>query len=153
MSFQIIPIPERIANEVRQTQKSPQYGHPAFTDIAKGYGPCRACLQTFDENREERTLFTYNPFEGVSDLPAPSPIYIHTEACKLFTEKNTFPDDLRGLPLLFESYGENGDFLRREKVGENPENQITQLLDKGEIKFINLRNGEAGCFVARIECA
>jgi Protein of unknown function (DUF1203) len=40
-------IPDSIAAAARESMKSPQYGHPAHTEVAAGYGPCRQCLQTF----------------------------------------------------------------------------------------------------------
>ena len=46
MNYKIVPIPSEIARSVRENMKSPQYGHQAFADVAKGYGPCRQCLKT-----------------------------------------------------------------------------------------------------------
>ncbi len=57
-SYRVIAIPEQIAQHVRATLKSPQYGHPAHVEVAKGYGPCRSCLQTFHTGEEQRILFT-----------------------------------------------------------------------------------------------
>jgi hypothetical protein len=59
--YRIVPIPAGIAEAVRATGRSPQYGHPAHVDLALGYGPCRCCLRTFREAHEKRILFTYNP--------------------------------------------------------------------------------------------
>ena len=151
MNYKIIPINSEIARSVRENMKSPQYGHPAFADVAKGYGPCRVCLKTFIKGAEERILFTYNSFENLSDLPLPSPIYIHKNECEPFDE-NTFPPDLVDLPLLFEGYGDEGELVKREIVNkENVENQIAEIFALPNVGYINIRNAEAGCFVARIE--
>ena len=48
MQFRIAGIPSDLAAEVRQTLRSPQYGHPAHRETATGYGPCRLCLRTFE---------------------------------------------------------------------------------------------------------
>src|SRR5215213_8009652 len=104
MNYKVVPITREIARRVRAELRSPQYGHPAFADIAKGYGPCRVCLKTFVKDAEERILFTYNAFENLSDLPLPSPIYIHKNECSAFDEKG-FPPELIELPLLFEAFG------------------------------------------------
>ncbi|HSK72500.1 MAG TPA: DUF1203 domain-containing protein [Pyrinomonadaceae bacterium] len=153
MNYRIVPIPSEIAESVRQNLKSPQYGHPAFTEIAKGYGPCRLCLKTFNEGAEERILFTYNAFEGLSDLPLPGPVFIHKDKCEPFDEAE-FPPDLLRLPLLFEGYGLESKLVRSEKMaGENLKNQIKEILISDEVEYINIRNAEAGCFVARIERA
>ncbi len=151
MSYKVIPIPSEIAASVRKNMISPQYKHTAFASIATGYGPCRSCLKVFDEGYEERILFTYNSFEGLSELPLPSPIFIHKNDCEQFSGKG-FPQDLINLPLLFEAFGENSELIKREKVErEGIDSQIAELFDSEAVKFINLRNSEAGCFVARIE--
>lgn len=151
MSFKVIPIPERISNEVRSTLASPQYSHPASVKTATGYGPCRACLKKFETGKEDRILFTYNSFEHLSDLPLPGPIFIHKDRCKTYADSQ-FPPDLVELPLLFEGFGENSELITRERVDKGRiESQIGEILDLGAVRFINIRNAEAGCFVARIE--
>jgi Protein of unknown function (DUF1203) len=151
MTYKIVPIPTKIARSVRENMKSPQYGHPAFADIAKGYGPCRVCLKTFVKGKDERILFTYNAFENLSNLPNPSPIYIHKIDCKPFDEKD-FPPDLIDLPLLFEGYGDESELVKREAMNkENICNQSAKIFALPKVIYINIRNAEAGCFVARIE--
>ncbi len=151
MNYKIVPINSEIARSVRKNMKSPQYGHPAFTDVAKGYGPCRVCLKTFNQGAEERILFTYNSFENLSNLPLPSPVYIHKNECESFDE-NGFPAELIDLPLLFESYGDESELLKREVVKQDePGNQIAEIFGDSKVNYINIRNAEAGCFVARID--
>jgi hypothetical protein len=151
MSYKVVPIPSKIAESVRENMISPQYGHPAFASIATGYGPCRSCLKVFDEGREERILFTYNSFEGLSGLPLPGPVFIHKNDCQEFANEG-FPPDLINLPLLFEAFGENSELLKRAAIEcKKVDEQIAGLLSSEAVKYINLRNSEAGCFVARIE--
>lgn len=151
MNYRVVSIPEHISDAVRVTGQSPQYNHPVSVATATGYGPCRACLRTFAEGREERILFTYNPFDGLSDLPAPGPVFIHKEKCERYAGE-TFPADLKNLPLLLEGYGLNSELVRREKlVAPEVENQIAALFSLAAVNYINIRNAEAGCFVARIE--
>jgi hypothetical protein len=150
MNYKVIPIPSEVAESVHKNMISPQYKHPAFASIATGYGPCRLCLKVFDEGRDERILFTYNSFEGLSDLPLPSPIFIHKNDCEPFSGEG-FPPDLIKLPLLFEAFGENSELIKREKVErQETDSQIAELFDLEAVKYINLRNSEAGCFVALI---
>ena len=150
MSYKVVPIDAEIARNVRRELKSPQYGHPAFTDVARGYGPCRVCLKTFVKGAEERILFTYNAFENLSSLPAPGPVYIHKDECAAFDAAG-FPPELIGLPLLFEGYAAESELVRRETVEkENVEARIAAIFALKNARFINLRNSEAGCFVARI---
>ena len=151
MNFRIAAIPEETARKVRETMKSAQYGHPAFTDLAKGYGPCRLCLKTFDIGKEDRILFTYNAFEGLSELPLPSPIYIHKDECERY-EAEGFPADLRELPIALEGYGKASYLHAREKVNSQTiEQTIEQLFANPEVEYIHIRNTEAVCFMARIE--
>ncbi len=63
-TFHYAGITNALAVEVRQTRRSPQYGHPAHQELAKGTGPCRLCLRTFAVGEEERILFTYQPFSS-----------------------------------------------------------------------------------------
>jgi Protein of unknown function (DUF1203) len=151
MNYKIVPIRPEIAKSARENMKSPQYGHPAFADVARGYGPCRVCLKTFDKDADERILFTYNAFENLSNLPLPSPIYIHKDECRAFDE-NRFPTELIDLPLLFEGYAADSELIKREAIKkENIEHQIAEIFALTNVNYINIRNAEAGCFVARIE--
>ena len=63
--FRTIPIPASLAEAARIDARSPQYGHPAHRELAKGTGPCRLCLQTFRVGEEHRLLFTYDPVAGL----------------------------------------------------------------------------------------
>jgi Protein of unknown function (DUF1203) len=151
MNYKVIPIPSEVAESVRKNMISPQYKHTAFASIATGYGPCRSCLKVFDEGCEERILFTYNSFEGLSSLPLPSPIFIHKNDCEPFSGEG-FPQDLIDLPLLFEAFGENSELIKREKVERRKiDEQIKACLNLPKVRYVNIRNAEAGCFIARIE--
>lgn len=151
MNYKIVPISSETARSARENLKSPQYGHPASVDVAAGYGPCRQCLKTFIKGAEERILFTYNAFENLSKLPLPGPVFIHKKKCEPFAG-NGFPPDLRALPLLFEGYGAESALVTRKAVkNETIEDQIAEIFDLAEVNYINIRNAEAGCFVARIE--
>ncbi len=147
MSFKIIPIPDRISNGVRETLVSPQYSHPASVKLATGYGPCRVCLKTFETGRDERILFTYNSFEGLSDLPLPGPVFIHRDACETYAD-HRFPPDLIDLPLLLEGFGAGSEMIKRERIEkENVDDQIENILGLSEVRFINIRNAEPGAML------
>jgi hypothetical protein len=144
-------IPDSIAAEVRESMKSPQYGHPAHAEVATGYGPCRQCLQTFRIGTEERLLFTYQPFSDPSALPAPGPVFIHRDPCERF-DGSELPQTLRPLPLAVESYGANGALVAQRRVGALVfEVVLQQVLEAAEVQYVHLRNAEAGCFIARID--
>jgi len=152
MRFRVVGIPSQIAEQVRATLKSPQYGHPAHVEVATGYGPCRLCLRTFDENHENRILFNYNPFEGLDSYPSPGPIFIHEKPCEPFAAANEFPQLIRRLPLVFEAYGKGRHLLAQERLrGANAEESIEKLFQQPGVEYIHVRNEEAGCFIAQID--
>ena len=153
MPFSIAGIPSDLAAAVRQTLKSPQYGHPAHRETATGYGPCRLCLRTFEVDVEERLLFTYQPFSDPSSMPSPGPVFIHADACERY-EGSTLPPDFRSLPLLLEAYGSGGELLSRARVGDQlPEAVIERLFVELGADYVHIRNAEAGCFMARVDAA
>ena len=150
-AFRVEPIPAEIAEKTRQTGKSPQYGHPVFTEIAKGYCPCRQCLHTFRTGEDSRTLFTYNPFEGLDDYPSPGPIFIHEKPCTPFAADG-FPEDLRSIPLVLEAYGKDRQLIAQERIRDDVvEPAIERLLGLDGVLYLHVRNLEAGCFIAQIE--
>ncbi|MEP6901854.1 MAG: DUF1203 domain-containing protein [Actinomycetota bacterium] len=151
MNYKVVPISSEIARSVRAQLISPQYKHPASVAVATGYGPCRQCLKKLIVGKDERLLFTYNAFENLSNLPLPSPVFIHKNECESFADSG-FPSELLDMPLLFEGYAQESELIKRQAMDkENIENQITEIFALSEVKYINIRNAEAGCFVARIE--
>ena len=149
--FRVAGIPEEISRQVRETLTAPGYGHPAHVAVAKGYGPCRACLQTFEVDQDERILFTYNPFAALDPYPSPGPVFIHREGCGRY-EGTAFPDSLRPLPLTLEAYGRGRWIHHRERVADGQvEEALDRLLSHPEVEYVHVRNTEAGCFIALVE--
>jgi hypothetical protein len=56
--FAVTALPQEVAAHVRAHGRDPKWGHPALTQLATGFGPCRLCLRRFKEGEEQRTLFT-----------------------------------------------------------------------------------------------
>jgi hypothetical protein len=143
-------IPDSFAAEVRDKMVAPEYGHPAHRSLAQGYGPCRQCLRTFAIGKDERILFTYQPFREADTLPAPGPVFIHAEACERY-EAATLPPDLRSLPLVFEAYADGARLLAQERIGLHADEEpLKELFDRTNADYVHIRNGEAGCFIARV---
>jgi hypothetical protein len=153
-AYRVIAISDDLARKVRTTLKAPGYGHPAHVEVASGYGPCRACLRKFREGEEDRILFTYDPFHGLDPYPSPGPVFIHREDCPKYTGES-FPEELRDLPLTLEAYGPDRWIVAREKVadgaGGDVDAAIGRLLAREEVGYIHVRNTEAGCYIARVE--
>ena len=154
MNFITIAIPTSMADAVRETGRSPGYGHPASTEIARGYGPCRHCLRTFEVGRDRRILFTLDAFAGVEPLPLPGPVFIHAAACERYPEDAGFPDELREHALSFNAYGRGRRLLAQEYVTDGRvEPVITGLLGRDGVDYLHVRDTEAGCYDLRIERA
>jgi hypothetical protein len=148
--FRVLPIPASIVAEVRNTMLSPQYGHPAYNELAASYGPCRSCLRTFLVGEERRILFTYNPFEGLDEYPSPGPVFVHADVCESFCGQD-FPDSLRWLPLTLEAYGEDRWIVARARAaGYRVEEAIHSLFERSEVRYVHVRNAEEGCFIAHV---
>ena len=123
---------------------------PALMQPATGFGPCRLCLRTFRGGEEMRTLFTYDSYAGVAEFPQPGPVYIHADDCDRF-EGDGFPPDLRALELTFEGVAAGPRVVALERThGDEVDNVIEHLLALSDVDYVNVRNTEAGCFVARI---
>jgi hypothetical protein len=151
LRYRVSGISEGLAQTVRSTLHSPHYGHPAHVEMATVYGPCRQCLKTFNQGQQERILFTSQPFISPGALPAPGPVFIHREACRQYDELR-FPEGLRAIPLVMESYGERGRLLNQQRVGERTvEEVIEEQLAEPRIEYLHVRNAEAGCFIARVQ--
>jgi len=151
LSFRVVAIDPELAERARRERRSPQYGHPATVERAKGYGPCRQCLRVFRQGEDDRLLFTYNPVPAADGLPQPGPIFVHAEPCAPFDAEGV-PPDLRGLPLFLEAFGRGSWLVRRAPVdGGDIAAALASLGDEPAIETILIRNAEAGCFIARVE--
>lgn len=152
--FRVIAIPSVVASQVRSSNKAPRYGHPAFTEVAKGYGPCRHCLRTFNIGKEDRTLFTYDPFEGIAEVPLPGPIFIHTKDCGRYPENGGYPPDLLSHAAVLSGYAKGQRLVAQLHADSGRhENAVQELLQRSDIDYIEVRDKTAGCYDFRIERA
>ena len=148
--FHVLGLPEVLTGEVRQTGRSPGYGHPVFREVARGTGPCRACLEQFQVGEEERLLFTYRPASREGMLGAPGPVFIHARACPQY-RGTAFPPGLRSLPLLLEAWATGNRILSARRVtGAETDAVIAELLKDPRTAWLHVRHGEAGCHIASI---
>lgn len=149
--FTVTALAEETARHVREHGRDPVWGHAAVTAPADGFGPCRLCLETFREGEELRTLFTHDTYAGVAEFPQPGPVYIHADGCERYAGDG-FPPALRRLRLTFEAvaFGPRVVALERTEGGD-VESVLERLLGLPGAEYVNVRNTDAGCFVARVE--
>jgi len=153
-TFRVLAMPQNTADKVRSTMRSPGYGHPASVELATGYGPCRLCLRTFRISEERRILFTFDPFYQLEPLPLPGPVFIHEQECTRYDEHSGFPEDLRSHRLTLNAYGDRRRLLAEEYIEDGlVEPVIERLLGDSRIRYIHVRDTEAGCYDFRIERA
>jgi hypothetical protein len=78
-------------------------------------------------------------------------VFIHRDSCPSYDGED-FPEELRSIPLVIESYDARGTLLEQHRPGETP---IDQVLDERvadcRVDYLHLRNAEAGCFIARVQ--
>ena len=150
--YKTIAISTKLAEKVRTLKKSPGYGHPAFTEVATGYGPCRHCLRTFNVGRDERTLFTYDPFHCLEPVPQPGPVFIHAGECERFPEEGGYPHDMLAHAAVLDAYGRGQRLVASVHVATGEHQQaVDRLLGRADVDYIQVRDREAGCFDFRIE--
>jgi len=152
LPYRIVAIPDAIAQVVRTTRTSAQYGHPAHSELATGYGPCRQCLHTFTVGAERRILFTYDPFAGTEPLPLPGPVFIHESSCEAYPEGAGFPEDMRSHPVTLNAYRRGRRLVAQEYVTDGCVEPVLELLlARPDVDYIHVRDTEAGCYDFRIE--
>jgi hypothetical protein len=151
IAMRVVAIPTEIAESVRKTMKDPQYGFPAYTNVAQGDAPCRHCLRMISTGMQQ-TLFTYDAFAGLEALPLPGPVYVHSEACERYPEDGGFPVALRQSPRTLNAYGRGRRLLAQEYVeGENVDSTLERLLGRADVDYIHVRSTTAGCYTFRVE--
>lgn len=151
-SYRVVAVGDRIANAVRKTLRSPGYGHPAHTEMATGYGPCRQCLRTFTVGSERRILFTYDPFYGKESLPLPGPVFIHEKDCERYPEDGGFPVEMLFHRLTLNAYARGRRLIAQKYVSNGVvEPELERLLGDCDVEYIHVRDTDAGCYDFLIE--
>ena len=155
-SFRAVAIPTEVADSVRSTMKSPKYGFPAHREVAAGRAPCRHCLQLVRLNQEELILFTMDAFYGLLNgetvPPSPGPVYIHAESCGRYDGDRGIPETYRGRLLTLEAFGAERKLLAEVRASDSQEEKIAEeLFANQDVKYIQVRSTEAGCFLFRLE--
>jgi hypothetical protein len=150
--FRMIAIASELAEKVRQTKLSPGYGHPVSAKVATGHGPCRHCLRPFVVGEDVRILFTLNPFEGVAAIPQPGPVFIHEEECERYEETAEYPAELVPFAVVLDGYDAEQMIRRRETIADgSQEATIWEMMCDPLIRYVMVRDAQAGCFDLRVE--
>jgi hypothetical protein len=115
---------------------------------------CRRCLHRFNTG-ERRLLFKYRPFQKEGVFAEAGPIYIHEDDCRPETEVLTgYPIEFRELPLLLRAYTRDDGQVDSKLIKDgDAETLIDTFFADREVAYLHLRDGESGCYYARVERA
>ncbi|HEX9309778.1 MAG TPA: DUF1203 domain-containing protein [Gemmatimonadaceae bacterium] len=151
-SYRVVALGDRVADAVRKTLRSPGYGHPAHTELATGYGPCRQCLRKFAVGSDRRILFTYDAFHGKEELPLPGPVFIHERYCERYPEDEGFPVDMLAHRLTLNAYASGRRLVAQKYVSNGlVDPELQRLLAHSDVAYIHVRDTDAGCYDFCIE--
>jgi len=152
-SFEIMPLPEAIAEKVRRL-RSDDYGNTdlgvTVADKSPGY-PCRVCLQDAAPG-ESLLLFSYSPFNGPRPYRNVGPIFIHANDCVPYSDRRAVPLQLRRRLLALRSYDEGDRMVGCDVVeGSDVEALVERLFEDRRAQYIHAHNARAGCYACLIE--
>ncbi len=148
----MFPLTETVVTQVKLQMKDSFGNVLQTTKAVSGRGVCRRCLRRF-QPEDKRILFKYRPFQNESVFAEAGPIYVHQHDCKPVVEVLTdYPDEFRSLPLLLRAYDEEDRQQTAQLIPDgNAENVIAKFFEDPLVAYIHLRDGEYGCYIARIE--
>ena len=152
--FLIYPLPKQISAELKETMRDQFGNEPKLEQAHSRRSICRRCLRRFNPG-ERRLLFKYRPFQREGVFAEAGPIYIHERDCKPEAEILTdYPNEFRELPLLLRAYARDDGQVDSKLIEDgDAEGIIDTFFADPEIAYIHLRDGESGCYYARIERA
>jgi hypothetical protein len=152
--FLIYPLPKQVSAELKKTMHDQFGNEPKLEQAQSRRSICRRCLRRFNPG-ERRLLFKYRPFDKEGVFAEVGPIYIHANDCRPETEILTgYPDEFRELPLLLRAYTRDDGQVDSKLIKDGEAEKIIDMFFADpEVAYIHLRDGESGCYYARIERA
>jgi len=153
-TFSIYPLAKQSAATLKETMHDQFGNEPRLEEAQSKRSICRRCLRRFNPG-ERRLLFKYRPFEKEGVFAEAGPIYIHETDCQPESEILAgYPVDFRELPLLLRAYTGEDDQVDSKLIKDgNAETIIDMFFADPKVAYIHLRDGESGCYYARIERA
>ena len=97
-------------------------------------------------------LFTLNPFDGVAAIPQPGPVFIHEAECERYAETDGYPVELLPFAAVLDGYDEEQMIRVRKMVTDGSQaTAIEAMMADPRIRYVMVRDGQAGCFDLRVE--
>jgi Protein of unknown function (DUF1203) len=152
--FCIYPLPNWVSAELKKTMRDQFGNEPKLEQAQSRRSICRRCLRRFNPG-ERRLLFKYRPFQKEGVFAEAGPIYIHETDCRPEAEILTgYPTEFRELPLLLRAYTRDDGQVDSKLIKDgDAETVIDTFFSDREVAYLHLRDGESGCYYARIERA
>ena len=152
--FLIYPLPNEISARLKRTMRDQFGNEPKLEEAQSRRSICRRCLRRFNPG-ERRLLFKYRPFQKEGVFAEAGPIYIHESDCRPEAEILAgYPTEFRELPLLLRAYSRDDGQVDSKLIKDgDAETIIDTFFADSEVAYIHLRDGESGCYYARIERA
>src|SRR5215831_4916926 len=152
--FLIRPLSAQVSAALKDAMRDQFGNEPKLEEAQSRRSICRRCLRRFNPG-ERRLLFKYRPFEKEGVFAEAGPIYIHENDCRPPSEILTaYPDEFRDLPLLLRAYTkEDGQVDSKLIKDGDAETLIDTFFTDPQVAYLHLRDGESGCYYARIERA
>ena len=149
--YRVIALDLDTARKVRDSRRSPGYGHPVHSEIATGYGPCRLCLRDFEVGVDRRLLFTCDPFFRIEPFPLPGPVFIHEAECDRLPGEQRLSGGSAPAPADARRVRSRADLRSEERSGRAIPEAVSRLLSRPDVDYLHVRDTEAGCYDFRIE--
>jgi len=152
--FLIYPLSKQVSGNLKETMRDQFGNEPKLEEAQSRRSICRRCLRRFNPG-ERRLLFKYRPFETEGVFAEAGPVYIHESDCQPEAEVLTgYPDEFRELPLLLRAYTQHDGQVDSKLIKDgDAEGIIDTFFADREVAYLHLRDGESGCYYARIERA
>ena len=149
-SFQIAPLPKRVADEARRRVHESAPDHRIVTADAPNAYPCRHCLR-WAQPGERMILFSYSAIPAGHPYSESGPIFVHEESCQRYGTTAEYPPDFRS-GRVFRAYNKEFDMIDAQNPnGSAPEAVIEKLFQNPETAFVDARSADRGCFTFRVE--
>ena len=152
--YRIYPLSGQVSAALKKTMRDQFGNEPKIEEAQSRRSICRRCLRRFNPG-ERRLLFKYRPFQKEGVFAEAGPIYIHESDCRPETEiLASYPDEFRQLPLLLRAYTQGDGQVDSKLIKDgDAEAIIDTFFNDPQVAYLHLRDGESGCYYARIERA
>jgi hypothetical protein len=151
-AFKIYGLGTEEVSKVKEARHDAYGNVPEASQALSNASICRRCLRRFKPG-DGRILFKYRPFKKESVFAEAGPIFVHEPDCRPTAEPLTdYPEEFRSMPLVLRAYDHDDRQVVAELIRNGEaETTIGKFFANPEVAYIHLRDGEYGCYVARIE--